>query len=281
MIERDTHVIIQGMAEQVVEVYVGQMIESGVNVVGGVMPGQGGEWLLGKPVFETVQNGVNATGANTSVIFVPPLQAADAIYEAIDAGIALIVCVTGNIPLLDMVRVREYIRYTPSRLVGPNCPGVAVPGIGSVGIIPVEIMLPGRVGVVSRSRSLLYEVTYLLTVAGKGQRLVMGTGADTVAGTSFVDMLRWFEEDANTDAVVLLGEIGGTMENQAAEYIQAHMTKPVTAYVAGIRTPSNVMIAHRGTTVKQVETTAEYKIEQLEGAGCRVVRSLEMIPAAV
>lgn len=275
LINPSTRVLIQGITGRYGTTHSARMIASGTNIVAGVTPGKGGEWLYGIPIFETVQNAINATGANTSVIFVPPLRAADAIYEAIDAGLDLIVCITEGIPLLDVVRVREYIRDTHSRLIGPNCPGLLSPGVGSLGIIPEEITRPGHIGIVSRSGTIAYEASYRLTRAGAGQSTIIGIGGDTVLGTNFVAVLQMFEEDVNTQAILLLGEPGGTFENDAADYIQNNMTKPVKAYVAGHRLPQIYAEPQRIAFEIDPTTTPTYKVDRLRAAGVHVFDALE------
>ena len=274
-INPQTRVLIQGITGRQGNTHAAYMLASGTNIVAGVTPGKGGEWLHGVPVFESVQNAINATGADASVIFVPPLRAADAIYEAIDAGIRLIVCVTEGMPLLDVVRVREYIRDTESRLIGPNCPGLLSPSVGSLGIIPREITRPGHIGVVSRSGTLAYEATYHLTRANVGQSTIIGIGGGAVLGTNFVAVLELFEEDVNTHAVLLLGEPGGAFENDAADYIQNTMTKPVKAYIAGHRLPHLYTEPNRETFDNDPTTTPAYKIDRLKAAGAHVFDSLE------
>jgi succinyl-CoA synthetase alpha subunit len=275
LINANTRVIIQGITGRHGRKHTTRMTASGTQVVAGVNPGKGGEWFHGIPIFETVQNAVNATGANTSVIFVPSLHAADAIYEAIDAGIDLIVCVTEGIPLLDVVRVREYIRDTHSRLIGPNCPGLLSPGIGSLGIIPQEIARPGHVGVVARSGTIAYEACYRLSRGGIGQSTIIGIGGDTVLGTNFVSILQMFEEDMNTRAVLLLGEPGGNFENDAADYIQNHMTKPIKAYIAGHQIPHLYSKLNQQTFETDPATTPTYKMERLRTAGAHLFTSLD------
>ncbi|MEM6283817.1 MAG: succinate--CoA ligase subunit alpha [Chloroflexota bacterium] len=244
-------------------------------------PGKGGEWILGIPIFETVQNAVNATGANTSVIFVPAPSAADAIYEAIDSGIRLIVCITEGIPVMDAIRVREYIRDTPHRLIGPNSPGILVPGRASLGIIPAEITTPGEIGVVTRSSTLAYNTIYTLTQMGIGQSAIVGIGGDPVIGTNFVDILSRFEDDPFTRSVILFGEIGGYGENMAADFIRSSMTKRVVAYIAGQHAPHDRQLGDKGAIIDGPGTDVATKIELLRDAGARVVTSFEDIPAAL
>jgi len=243
-----------------------------------VTPGKGGEWVLGKPVFDTVKAARDATDANASVIYVPAAFAADAIFEAIDAGIELIVCITEGIPVLDMMKVRARLDQSSSRLVGPNCPGLLTPGQAKVGIMPGHIATPGNVGVVSRSGTLTYEVVYALTQAGIGQTTCVGIGGDPINGTSFIDVLQMFEDDPATEKVVLIGEIGGTDEEKAATFIAQSMTKPVVAFVAGRTAPPGRRMGHAGAIVEGGSGTAEDKIKALAEAGVRVAEHPEQIP---
>lgn len=277
-IQDNTPTIIQGITGREGYYHTERMLKYGTNIVGGIAPGKGGEWAFGKPVFETVMNAVNATGADTSVIFVPPPNAADAIYEAIDAGIQLIICITEGIPLLDTVRVREYIRLTPSRLIGPSCPGILIPGTTNLGIIPPDISLKGNIGVVSRSGTLMYEVVNLLSDADMGQSAIIGIGGDPVLGTNFVDTLSRFEDDPDTNRVVLIGEIGGTSEIEAADFIRSRMTKPVVAYIAGRHAPLNVKMGHEGAIINVEKSDAKSKIDSLKAAGVRIANRLDEIP---
>lgn len=239
----------------------------------GVTPGKGGEWAFGNvPVFDTVHEAVDATGANTSIIFVPARFAADAMIEAADAGVDLVVCITEGIPVLDMVQVRAYLDGTHTRLIGPNCPGLITPGEAKVGIIPGHIMTKGNVGLVSRSGTLTYEVVYALTARGIGQTTAVGIGGDPINGTSFLDVLQMFQEDPNTDQVILIGEIGGTDEQKAAEYIGSKMTKPVTGFIAGQTAPPGRRMGHAGAIISGGEGTAEEKIAALTRAGAKVAR---------
>lgn len=277
-VTRETRVIIQGITGREGAHHTARMIDYGTNIVGGVTPGKGGDWINGKPIFDTAENAVNATGAEASVIFVPPLQAADAIYEAIDAGIQLIVCITDGIPVLDAIRFREYIRYTPSRLIGPNSPGILIPGKTSLGIIPPEIAISGDVAIVSRSATLAYSVADILTQNGIGQSVILGIGGDPVVGTSFMDALRYLEDDPFTRSIVLIGEIGGQSEIEAAQYIGTRMSKPVVAHITGRSAPYNVQMGHRGAIIDEENTDAETKIDALKHAGARVVDNFEEIP---
>jgi succinyl-CoA synthetase alpha subunit len=244
-------------------------------------PGKGGEWVLdGKvPVFDSVKIACEATGANTSVIFVPARFAADSIFEAADAGIELIVCITEGIPVLDMMRVRNYLNQKGSRLVGPNCPGLLTPGEAKVGIIPGNIAIPGKIGVVSRSGTLTYEVLYALKLVGMGVSTCVGIGGDPVNGTNFIDCLEMFEADSNTEKVVMIGEIGGTDEERAAEYISDFMTKPVVSFIAGQTAPPGKRMGHAGAIIEGGAGTASDKVKALQAVGVRVASHPEEIPS--
>jgi succinyl-CoA synthetase alpha subunit len=276
--DKNTRVIVQGMTGNQGNFHAQQMIEYGTNVVGGVTPGKGGEWSLGKPVFDTVKMARAATEANCSLIFVPPPFAADAILEAIDAGIEFIVCITEGIPVQDMMLVRARLDQSTSRLLGPNCPGVLTPGQAKVGIMPGFIATPGPVGVVSRSGTLTYEAVFALTQRGMGQTTCVGIGGDPVNGTSFIDVLRMFEEDPDTEKIVLIGEIGGTDEQQAADFIEKHMSKPVVAFIAGRKAPEGKTMGHAGALVEGGTGTAAEKIEKFESVGVQVAAYPEQIP---
>jgi succinyl-CoA synthetase alpha subunit len=261
------------------------MLAYGTKVVGGVTPGKGGQWIHGLPVFDTAKNAVEATGANCSMISVPARYAADSIYEAADAGIPLIVCLTEGIPVQDMLEVRAYLDRANSRLVGPNCPGMITPGkpgiegkLGTkVGITPGSIVRPVHTGIVSRSGTLTYEVIYALTEQGIGQSTSIGIGGDPINGTSFIDVLQMFEEDPETEQVVLIGEIGGNDEQLAASFISQHMSKRVVAFIAGRTAPPGRRMGHAGAIVEGASGTAEAKIEALEAAGVRVATHPEQI----
>jgi len=270
LVDKNTKLLVQGITGREGLFHTEQMIEYGTNVVGGVTPGKGGEWALGKPVFDTVKAAREATGANTSIIYVPAAGAVDAIYEAIDAGIELIVCITEGIPVMDMMKVRARLDHSSSRLVGPNCPGLLTPGQAKVGIMPGHIGMAGNVGVVSRSGTLTYEVVYALTRRG--------IGGDPINGTSFIDVLQMFEEDPQTERVVLIGEIGGTDEEKAATFIATYMTKPVVAFVAGQTAPPGKRMGHAGAIVEGGSGTAAEKIAALKAAGVRVADHPEQIP---
>ena len=273
LVGKETRLVVQGITGREGAFHTKQMIDYGTPVVAGVTPGKGGEWAFGNvPVFDTVRESVSATGANTSIIFVPARFAADAIIESADAGIDLVVCITEGIPVLDMVQVRAYLDGTQTRLIGPNCPGLITPGEAKVGIIPGHIMTKGNVGLVSRSGTLTYEVVYALTARGIGQTTAVGIGGDPINGTSFLDVLQMFEEDPNTEQVILIGEIGGTDEQKAAEYIGSKMTKPVTSFIAGQTAPPGRRMGHAGAIISGGEGTAEEKIAALTRAGAKVAR---------
>jgi len=276
--DKNTRLLVQGITGREGSFHTKQMIDYGTNVVGGITPGKGGEWVHGKPVFDTVKKAVDATGANASIIYAPAGVAPDAIYEAVDAGIALIVCITEGIPILDMIKVYDYVKRSNSRLIGPNCPGLLTPGQAKVGIMPGYIAKPGNVGVVSKSGTLTYEVVFALTQAGMGQTTCLGIGGDPVIGTNFVDALRMFEDDPETEKVVLIGEIGGRAEIDAADFIQAHMTKPVAAFIAGKSAPPGTRMGHAGAIIEGGEGTASEKIAALNAAGVRVADNPEQIP---
>jgi succinyl-CoA synthetase alpha subunit len=272
-IDKSTTVVVQGITGRDGGFHTKQMIEYGTRIVGGVTPGKGGQKFEGTvPVFNSVQDAVNATGANTSVIYVPPMYAADAMMEAADAGIKFIVCITEGVPVLDMTRVYPFVREKGARLLGPNCPGLITPGASKVGIIPGRICTPGNVGVVSRSGTLTYEVVYQLTRAGMGQSTCVGIGGDPINGTNFIDCLSAFENDPDTHAVAMMGEIGGTDEQEAAEFVQKHMTKPVVGFIAGQTAPPGRRMGHAGAIISGSAGTAAEKIESFEKAGMGVAK---------
>ncbi|MFC1921874.1 succinate--CoA ligase subunit alpha [Chloroflexota bacterium] len=281
LIDKKTRLLVQGITGNEGLFHTQQMLNYGTNVVAGVTPGKGGEWVLdGKvPVFDSVRIAQGATGVNTSVIFVPARFAADAIYEAADAGIPLVVCITEGIPVQDMMRVRNYLDQKGVRLVGPNCPGLLTPGETKVGIIPGDISIPGNVGVVSRSGTLTYEVLYALKQVGLGATTCVGIGGDPVNGTSFIDVLGMFESDPHTDKIVLIGEIGGTDEEKAAEFIADHLTKPVVAFIAGQSAPPGKRMGHAGAIVEGGSGTAVEKIKALQDVGVQVASHPEQIPS--
>jgi succinyl-CoA synthetase alpha subunit len=272
LVDKKTKLLVQGITGREGLFHTEQMLNYGTKVVAGTRPGKGGEWVLdGKvPVFDSVKIAVEATGANTSIIFVPARFAPDAMFEAADAGLELIVCLTEHVPVKDMMRVRNYLDRKHTRLVGPNCPGLLTPGEAKVGIIPGDISKKGNVGVVSRSGTLTYEVLYSLKQLGIGVSTCVGIGGDPINGTSFIDALQLFEGDPQTDKVVLIGEIGGTDEEMAAEYIRDHMTKPVYAFIAGKTAPPGKRMGHAGAIVEGKAGTAEDKIRALEEAGAQV-----------
>jgi succinyl-CoA synthetase alpha subunit len=246
-------------------------------VVAGVTPRKGGEWVGQVPVFDTVKSAVEVTGANCSIIYVPARFTPDAIFEAADAGISLVVCITEGVPVLEMVKVRLYLDQKGVRLVGPNCPGILTPGQAKVGIIPGHIAMPGDIGIVSRSGTLTYEVIYTLTQRGMGQSTTVGIGGDPINGTSFTDVLRMFEDDLETEKVVLIGEIGGTEEERAAQFIVDHTTKPVVGLIAGRTAPPGKRMGHAGAIIEGGTGTAEEKIKALEAAGVRVAEHPEQV----
>jgi succinyl-CoA synthetase alpha subunit len=280
LVDKNTRLLVQGITGNEGLFHTEQMLAYGTNIVAGVTPGKGGEWVLdGKiPVFDSVRIAHEATGVNTSVIFVPARFAADAIYEAADAGIPLIICITEGIPVQDMMRVRNYLDQRDIRLVGPNCPGLLTPDEAKVGIIPGDISMPGNIGVVSRSGTLTYEVLYALKLVGLGTTTCVGIGGDPVNGTSFIDTLGMFETDPHTDKIVLIGEIGGTDEEKAAEYIADHLTKPVVAFIAGRSAPPGKRMGHAGAIVESGSGTAEDKIKALKSVGVQVAAHPEEIP---
>jgi len=277
---KDTRLIVQGITGNEGLFHTRAMVAYGTNVVAGVTPGKGGEWVDEKiPVFDSVKLAVDATGANTSIIFVPARFAADAILEATDAGLPFTVCITEGIPVSDMMRVRNYIDQKRTRLLGPNCPGLLTPGEAKVGIIPGDIAIKGNVGVVSRSGTLTYEVLYALKQVNMGASTCVGIGGDPVNGTNFIDVLKLFEEDPQTEKVVLIGEIGGTDEEKAADYIRTKMTKPVVSFIAGQTAPPGKRMGHAGAIIEGGAGTAADKIKALEAAGVRVAKHPEEIPS--
>ncbi|PJA27542.1 MAG: succinate--CoA ligase subunit alpha [candidate division Zixibacteria bacterium CG_4_9_14_3_um_filter_46_8] len=263
-------VIVQGITGRDGAFHTQQMIEYGTNIVGGVTPGKGGEIMHGVPVFESVENAVKATNADTSVIFVPPQYAVDAIYEAVDAGIKLVVCITEGVPVIDMLKVYHYVRTKGARLIGPNCPGIISPGLSKVGIMPGQIHKKGKVGVVSRSGTLTYEVVHALTNKGIGQSTVIGIGGDPIIGTNFIDTLQAYNEDKDTEAIVLIGEIGGTDEEEAARFIKKFVRKPVVAFIAGRTAPPGKRMGHAGAIISGGTGTAAEKVKALNAVGIPV-----------
>ena len=280
LINKDSRVLVQGITGREGLFHASQMMDYGTQVVAGVTPGKGGDWVLdGKvPVFDTVERALAATGANCTVLFVPAKFAGDAMLEAADAGVPLIVCITEGVPIQDMMKVRKYLHQEGVRLIGPNCPGLLTPGESKVGIIPGHIADPGSVGVVSRSGTLTYEVLYALQQYGRGVSTCVGIGGDPVNGTGFTDALQMFEDDHHTEAVVMIGEIGGASEERAAEFISTSMTKPVVGFIAGISAPPGKRMGHAGAIIEAGSGLASDKIAALESAGVRVAEHPEAIP---
>jgi len=274
LIDKTTRVLVQGMSGRIGQFHAAEMIEYGTNVVAGVTPGKGGTEVLGRPVFDTVRAAVEATGAEASLVFVPPPFAADAIMEAADAGIRTAVCVTDGIPAQDMMKVKRFLRRYPAdrkmRLIGPNCAGVISPGQGFMGIMPPHIYLPGRVGIVGRSGTLGYEAASQMQALGIGVSTSVGIGGDPINGSSFRDILELFEADPGTDAVMMIGEIGGPQEAEAAAFVRDHMTKPVVAYVAGLSAPKGRKMGHAGAIISAFGESAQEKVEILSAAGIAV-----------
>jgi succinyl-CoA synthetase alpha subunit len=273
-VDAKTRLLVQGITGREGSFHARQMLEYGTAVVGGVTPGKGGQTFEGKvPVFNTVDEAVRATGANATVIYVPPMAAAAAVFEAADAGVPLIVCITEGIPVMHMSRVMPFVRGRGVRLIGPNCPGLIAPGVkAKVGIIPGNICTPGRVGLVSRSGTLTYEVVNHLTRAGIGQSTCVGIGGDPIIGTNFIDCLRAFQGDPETDAIVMMGEIGGTDEQNAAAFVKQHVKKPVVGFIAGQTAPKGRRMGHAGAIISGSSGTAEEKIAAFEAAGIGVMR---------
>ncbi len=273
LVDHDTRLVVQGFTGKEGTFHSEQMIDFGTEVIGGVTPGKGGTIHLDRPVFNTVQEAVDHEGANTSVIFVPPPFAADAILEAADAGIGVIVCITEGIPISDMIPVFHYLQQRNTRLIGPNCPGVLSPGQSKVGIMPAMVFAEGNVGVVSRSGTLTYEAVDQLTRQGLGQSTAVGIGGDPVIGTRFVDALALFEDDPDTEAVVLIGEIGGSAEEEAADFLKAHVSKPVFAFIAGRTAPPGRRMGHAGAIISGGKGTADEKFKALRNAGAVIVEN--------
>lgn len=281
LVDSDTRLIVQGITGSEGSFHTSQMIEYGTNVVGGVTPGKGGQTHLGCPVFNTVADAVERERANASVIFVPPAFAADAILESAGAGIEVIVCITEGIPISDMIPVYQSVKKAGAKLIGPNCPGVLTPGQAKVGIMPAMIFSEGSVGVVSRSGTLTYEAVDQLTREGLGQSTAVGIGGDPIVGSRFIDILKLFEADPETEAVVMIGEIGGSAEEEAAVFIEEHMTKPVVAFIAGRTAPPGRRMGHAGAIIAGGKGTAEEKFAALRKAGAAIVENPAHIGAAV
>jgi succinyl-CoA synthetase alpha subunit len=272
-IDAGTRLVVQGITGREGAFHTRQMLEYGTAVVAGVTPGKGGQKFENKvPVFDTVADAVRSTGANCSVIYVPPMAAAGAIFEAVDGGIPLVVCITEGIPVMHMSRVMPFVHARGARLIGPNCPGLITPGASKVGIIPGNICAPGRVGLVSRSGTLTYEVVNHLTRNGIGQSTCVGIGGDPIIGTDFIGCLRAFQDDPNTDAIVMIGEIGGTDEQNAAAFVKQHVSKPVVGFIAGQTAPKGRRMGHAGAIISGSSGTAEEKLAAFEGAGIGVMR---------
>ncbi len=278
LVDKDTKVIVQGITGRSGRFHTQQCIEYGTQIVAGVTPGRGGSKVDGVPVYDTVIDAVKATGADTSAIFVPArFDAADSVMEAADAGLALIVCITEGVPVLDMVTAKHFLQGKPSRLVGPNCPGIITPGECKIGIMPGYIHQPGAIGIVSRSGTLTYEAVDQVTKLGLGQSTCIGIGGDPVIGTTFVDVLACFEQDNDTEAVIMIGEIGGTAEETAARFVKENMSKPVVSFIAGQTAPEGKRMGHAGAIISGGKGTAAEKIEALKVAGIAVAQSPETI----
>ncbi len=278
LVDKNTRLLVQGITGREGSFHTTQMVEYGTPVVAGVTPGKRGERVAGVPVFDTVADAVGETGANTSIIYVPAAFAPDAVYEAVDSGIALVICITEGVPLNDMVPVYHYVKAKGARLIGPNCPGLITPGEAKVGIMPGFIHKEGTVGLVSRSGTLTYEVVDALTKAGLGQSTAVGIGGDPVIGTSFVDVLRLFQDDPGTEAIVMIGEIGGSDEEDAARFITEYVTKPMAGFIAGRTAPPGRRMGHAGAIISGGAGTAADKIAALEAANVRVAESPARVP---
>jgi len=273
LVNKDSKILVQGITGSEGGFHTSQCIEYGTNVVAGVTPGKGGQTAHGVPVFNTVKEAREKTGANVSLIFVPPAFAADAIMEAADAGVELVVCITEGIPTFDMVHVANYLKDKNTRLIGPNCPGIISPGEAKVGIMPGFIHKKGTIGVISRSGTLTYEAVSQLTSRGLGQTTCIGIGGDPIIGTSYIDLLQMFEDDPETEGIVMIGEIGGSAEEKAAEYVKKHITKPVVGFIAGQTAPKGKRMGHAGAIIAGGKGTAKEKMEAMAAAGIHVSKS--------
>ena len=274
LVNKNSKIIVQGFTGKEGSFHAGQMIEYGTNIVGGVTPGKGGQVHLDKPIFNTVQEAVDKAGADTSILFVPPRFAADAVMEAADAGIKVIICITEGIPVQDMVKVKAYLNTKPNcRLIGPNCPGIMTPGEAKVGIMPGFIHNPGRIGIVSRSGTLTYEAVDQVTKAGMGQSTCIGIGGDPIVGTTTLDAVRLLMEDPDTDGIIMIGEIGGSMEADASRWVKENATKPVVGFIAGQTAPAGRTMGHAGAIIGGAEDTAEAKMKIMKECGIHVVNS--------